>query len=257
MKVYVISLVSELKRREQIINQFKRFKFDGYEFFDAIDVRSFNDQQIKNIFNINKFYDLYGRYPSNAEVGCTLSHVECLKKISTSCVKGALIVEDDAIFQKGFERILASDRLLDITILGYVKIKKNILFYHYIKEPIRKVFNITQKIYIGKSRREWRCGTVCYYASQDSANNILAHIDKTIIPCHLADDWGYISSLVNIYHSRPLLVLEDFVNMSSSIEHERGLLATKTGIYKIIIMRVVSFLNGIIGHVSNLFFNLK
>lgn len=258
MKVYVISLIDELKRRESIINQFKKIGFDSYEFFDAVDIRALNNSEIVNYFDVDRFYEVYGRYPSKAEIGCTLSHFECLKKIAVSNMSGALIIEDDAIFEKGFENVLESNNLLDITILGYVKIRKNILLYHYIKEPIRKISNITNEIYLGKSRQEWRCGTVGYYVSQKSAKNILTYLSSLSAPYHLADDWRLFSSLVNVYHVRPLLVLEDFINMNSSIECSRKTLSLdKTAYHKTITRRIFSVMSGIVGHIGNFFLSWK
>ncbi|EKT54127.1 glycosyltransferase family 25 protein [Providencia burhodogranariea] len=219
--IYVISLTSEHERRKNISDQLKKFNLD-FSFYDAIDFR-FTDESTVNSYVINDTeYNKPSRPLTKGEIGCTLSHlklISSLKHISSS--SNFLILEDDAIIDKDLAKFISSKKLnefdWDLIILGYSKLKKDEFKKFYFKEPINTIQQINN-IKIGNVWKDWTCGTVGYIINHKSINKF-----DSLTVSSMADDWHYIKEKLNlkIFHSRPLLICEDFSTFASSIEGER------------------------------------
>lgn len=225
MKILVLSINKpEFESRRKLISQ----KLAGYDwfFFDALDARNYSNNQISNLFDKDSFHNRYFRYPSSGEIGCTLSHIAMYRYIIDNDIPYALILEDDAIIDSDFKKFFIKKNLdvlmnddSSIYLLGHSKVsRKNGFLYNFIHPlAIRKKIG-DQKF--GESKYMNLCGTVAYVVTNEAAKKILSSFAYR--PFHLADDWLFINEVgINIFHSRPLLVLENYLSFESSIESER------------------------------------
>lgn len=231
ISTHVISLNTEIARRKNIEEQLNNLglKFD---FFDAIDLRDTNINDLKNYIIEDNDFNKPSRVLTKGEVGCALSHFTLLSTLrNKKSFDAFLILEDDAILSPQFYDFISSVKLKsfdwDVIILGYSKLSKEEFSSFYIKEPIRNK-NKINNVNIGKVWREWTCGTVAYLINPRCLNKF-----DDINISSVADDWDYLSKKLNliIYHVRPLLVEEDFLKFTSSIELDRAKLIKKNRSY--------------------------
>lgn len=127
IKTYVINLKEVADRRENIRKEFKPFKdsFD-IEFIEAVDGRRLSESQLREIFNQDLSFEIYGRFLNGGEIGCSLSHKKCIKQMINSGDRVAMIIEDDLKFQnvnvdeitRELEKYLRNDTPMMILLSG-------------------------------------------------------------------------------------------------------------------------------------------
>lgn len=100
MKVYVINLKHSTDRKAYMQELLQPYSFLDVEFVEAIDGRCLSDTDKAKMFNIEKANSRYGRYLSDGEIGCTLSHQLCYQKLINDKEDFALILEDDLIISE-------------------------------------------------------------------------------------------------------------------------------------------------------------
>lgn len=98
IKTYVINLKDSVDRREAVLTEIVKYPFMDVELVEAVDGRKMKPEEIEACFNSKKFIDRYYRTPRGGEIGCTLSHRECYRKLLESDEEFALILEDDVNF---------------------------------------------------------------------------------------------------------------------------------------------------------------
>lgn len=98
IKTYIINLKDSVIRREAVLAETAKYSFMDIELVEAVDGRKMKPEEIEACFNSKKFIDRYHRTPKGGEIGCTLSHRECYRKLLESEDEFALILEDDVIF---------------------------------------------------------------------------------------------------------------------------------------------------------------
>ena len=221
INVFIVSL-SDSERRDKIASQLDDVKISNYHFFDAFDARQMSESELSFLFDKDKFYSLYNRYPSKGEIGCTLSHLRLIEYISNHGIDEAIILEDDAIITKKFIKFY-QDSHVDVNgvvILGYSKVSWLRSFYHYFKRRLIANIKKYNSYSIGCINKQFTCGTVGYYIN---LKNIRGNIDRVldIKPGHLADDWSFYADFMPVMHIRPFAVFENYKKMKSSIEEER------------------------------------
>lgn len=221
INVFIISL-SDSERRDKISSQLDDVKISNYHFFDAFDARQMSEYELSLLFDKDKFFSLYNRYPSKGEIGCTLSHLRLIEYISNHGIDEAIILEDDAIITKTLIKFY-QDSHADVNgavILGYSKVSWLRSFYHYFKRRLRTNIKTYNNYSIGCIDKQFTCGTVGYYINvKNIKENIGRFLD--VKPGHLADDWGFYSDFIPIMHIRPFAVFENYKKMKSSIEEGR------------------------------------
>ncbi|ENM5768233.1 glycosyltransferase family 25 protein [Vibrio mimicus] len=225
--VSVISLKDEIERRKSIAKQLNLLGIE-FDFFDAADLRKMNTEDAQSLVVPDKKYSKPPRPLTKGEVGCAMSHIQLLTKLSLNkSLDYHLILEDDAILD---ERILCflNGKTLntfewDVIILGYSKLAENEKDKFYIKEPIKKVAKFSG-VNIGCVWKEWTCGTVGYLINRKCLHKF---IDLPISSA--ADDWQYLKDKLNlkVYHTRPLLISEAFMEFNSTIENDRAVMLKK------------------------------
>lgn len=98
IKTYVINLKESANRREAVLAETVKYPFLDVEVVEAVDGRKLTPEEIKDCFDLKKFINRYYRTPRGGEIGCTLSHRICYRKLLESEEEFALILEDDVNF---------------------------------------------------------------------------------------------------------------------------------------------------------------
>lgn len=98
IKTYIINLKESTERREYVLAEVGKFKFPDIEIVDAVDGREMSESEKQKCFDIKRFWYIEKRYPLPGEIGCTLSHRECYRRLLNSKEEFALILEDDVRF---------------------------------------------------------------------------------------------------------------------------------------------------------------
>jgi GR25 family glycosyltransferase involved in LPS biosynthesis len=227
MLVYIVSLPST-ERASSVI---ERFNSLGYSFVlsPAIDCRKRELTDLSNTFGIEMFRARYNRMPLVGEIGCTLSHLLTIQNINNNLFDAGVIFEDDAIpllsstlFKEIYLDILRSS--FDIVVLGYSKANDATEKYINIVNPFMSLYSSVSPYSIGVRHHHSTCGTVGYVVK----NKAIDTISSITIPCHLADDWSYYSSLgLAVGYISPMLVREDVFGTASSIGHDTGFIVPR------------------------------
>lgn len=142
MKAYVINLKDAVSRREYMNGQLKFLPSSlSIEFVEAVDGRIMSPQERDNKFDTEKFRLIYMKEARPGEIGCTLSHQKCYRKIVEEDIQSAIIFEDDLIINEDLkpiipdvEKWLSSDepRLLLLSGWFWYTTKKNFDSSHHI-----------------------------------------------------------------------------------------------------------------------------
>ena len=221
--IYVISLVEEIDRRRSISDQLDRMNLD-WSFFDAI---SYKKTDVKICWGEEALKDAHirlGRELTVGEIACSESHFKLYKAISDAPHDIAIVLEDDAIIGSQFIKFIQAltdleGFMYDVLILGYSKLStiKEQRFYKF--EPIKSTIDING-VKVGPVWREWTCGTVGYVLSKNAAMKMVAGRRLYTI----ADDWRSLKVYYRlvIFHCRPLLIHENFIDFESAIENDRS-----------------------------------
>lgn len=98
MKAYVINLRTADKRRESVKKQLEKEENIEYEFIPAINGNALSDTERAELFDITKAQYWYGRDIRAGEIGCTLSHQLCYRKLLETAGGGNVIIFEDDIY---------------------------------------------------------------------------------------------------------------------------------------------------------------
>jgi len=217
--IYLVSLQKDTQRRETLQKNFTRY-YDKMEIIDAVDSEQISAK--KYFYDTLPYYKKYKKLMSPSELGCTLSHIEALKRFLKTDEEMALIFEDDII---GSDEDL--DKLKDIT----KSLPKNSLLilggldglstkYLLGKESKfnKNLMKIPKSLFPNLNR------TCCYIVTRQSAKIILDSHNKLL---NIADKWDvlFLNTSIDIYFTK--LLKHPFVNANSNIEEERGLAKVK------------------------------
>lgn len=98
MKTYVINLESSPERKVYMQGILKRMPFLSVEFIFAVDGKVMPPRERHVRFSEEKFKKRYSHTVRPGEIGCTLSHQLCYRKMVTDGEPYVLILEDDVVF---------------------------------------------------------------------------------------------------------------------------------------------------------------
>lgn len=223
IKIYVLSLSTEVERRNSVAQQLNKIEGLNWTFFDAVTTHSVKNDREWIRSNTPKNI-IVGRPLTFGEMACAESHYQIYRRVSTQDESLAIVLEDDFSISDNFVSFIneinnLSEKIPDVVILGYSKVSQCGLarVYKLLQVyPDIKLNNFT----IGSVWKESTCGTVGYLITRSAADRLVN--EKRFFS--LADDW---SSIRNIYslrvtHLRPIVVHEDFERFASSIEAERA-----------------------------------
>lgn len=224
MKTYVINLKRCPERRLYMENLLSKYPFLNIEFIDAVDGKLLSETQKEEQFDRKAAFKLYGKQLSDGEIGCTLSHQLCYKKIINGKDDFALILEDDLLIKRtDIEAILQNiiqikeEKALAILLSGdYYWTRKKCFFSYY---SLAKVYDAS-------------C-TQAYIINKKAAK-ALNHKR----PYFLADDWVLFKQKIDLYAIYPHLMDQNRAEFDSEVK------ANQIGIIKmnLSIKRYIHFL---------------
>lgn len=114
MKTYIVNLPESIERKKYMQAICEPISSLEIEFVEGIDGRKMQIEERNGCFNVSKFAKRNSFYPRPGEIGCTLSHQKCYRKLLDSKDKYVLILEDDIVIQEPLNGIIDSiERLLD------------------------------------------------------------------------------------------------------------------------------------------------
>lgn len=215
LKTYIINLPKDKDRKDSILKEAAAVGCLDCEVIEAVYGKELSLGEVEQYFNEKKFVCNYGRTLLPGEIGCTLSHRTCYKRLFDSDHDIALILEDDIAFVKK-------------------KTTKDVLekAFYYLKSDEPRIlllyanFNTIDKgIDFGGGYSLYSVydsmGTIAYLINRSAASIML----KTERPYWVADDWyRYRKWGIQIYSIYPSICLhQEFVSsiLVSSVERKK------------------------------------
>lgn len=178
MKVYIINLERSSDRKMYMLEELKKLSFVDPEFISAVDGRVMTEGERKKSFDEKKFHLRYSIEVRPGEIGCTLSHQKCYKKMLQENEPYVLILEDDIALSEDvngilqeIEKQLRSDIPQIILLSGW--------YWYYKKSPFIGRYRLAN-VYDGFL-------THSYIINHAAAERLIE--EKPYIT---ADDWRYI-----------------------------------------------------------------
>ena len=113
---FVINLKESTDRKIYMENLLASFDFLDVVFVEAIDGRIMTKEEISLEFDESLALKRYGRSLGRGEIGCTLSHYKCYKKLLESDKQYALILEDDITLIKDVSIIKHLISIVDVNL---------------------------------------------------------------------------------------------------------------------------------------------
>lgn len=98
VKTYIINLSKDIERRINIFKELDKLTCLDPELIEAVNGKELGQEKLSKLFDFKKSKKYLTIDMALGEVGCTLSHYECYKKLLASDQNYALIVEDDLGF---------------------------------------------------------------------------------------------------------------------------------------------------------------
>lgn len=180
IKTYVINLPEDTERKASISKELSRFESLEPEWIGAVNGKKLGKDKLGELFDYNKSKHYLSADLAPGEIGCTLSHYECYKRLLASNQEIALIVEDDI----GFDDNTPFEDLLQEA-------------YRYVKrdEPlVLLLFSFYDYIGNGtKLKDHYRVHTV-YKAASTTIYLVNRQAARIIVsagpPYWIADDWS-------------------------------------------------------------------
>lgn len=223
LHIFVISLPTELARRESVTRQLDGMGF-SWSFFDAISYRKTDVRTLWGEAQLAEGEARYGRVFTLGEIACAQSHFEVYRQLAHSEFDVALILEDDFLAEPNFPDFIAELQRgeadwFDLLFLGYSKLTPAAQATIYRFMPVLKERTLAS-VRVGKAWREWTYGNVAYAITRKAA----AHVIAAPRLYTLADDWVAMKThyQLRIKHARPLLVRENFEVFPSALESDRA-----------------------------------
>lgn len=175
MITYVINMEGAVSRMEHMKSQLAAA---GLEYVRQEGVVGSQLREPHEHFSRWSYRYLHGRKWAPRELGCYLSHIECLKKFIASDYDYALILEDDATVDKNLLNILSQATAFsnDWNMLRLSTVNSGKWF------PVRKIDNYSLSVCLTREK-----GAGGYLVDKKAANNMV----KKLLPMRLAWDIAF------------------------------------------------------------------
>lgn len=178
--IYLVSLESDLSRREQLKILFPRY-YAKFHHVPAVDGRELTAGQYYK--QTTSYFIKHNKTMSPAELGCTLSHIKALKAFLETNDSYALILEDDVMgSDKELEEVLSCADSLDNDSLLLCGAQDGV-DRRYQLGKLNKNKNLYE---VHAFSHEFMLRTCCYVVTRTSAKNIINHHHNNLT---LADKW--------------------------------------------------------------------
>ncbi|MBZ7948527.1 glycosyltransferase family 25 protein [Campylobacter sp. RM9929] len=233
IKFLIINLKKAIKRKEYIVNLCQKYKLD-YEIIEAVDGKTIDKNEYLNIVSYDKMLQFHKRELGLGELGCSLSHKKCYEKILQENIKHAVILEDDAYFDKTLLEFLQYlddfPKDLELLLLGHQRQVYNDGFRiesPYSRRFAKKIANYKIRRLIGRGN-----GTYGYFITKNGALKLFSHLEKIYLPI---DALTCNEKILNTYALFPILIYthENFM-LESSTQDDKKFLKKRSKISKYI-----------------------
>ena len=179
MKAYIINLERSPERKAYMQNLLQVFPSFVCDFISAVDGKAMSEEMRKQQFDIDKFYLRYSVYPRPGEIGCTLSHQKCYRKVVSDNEPYVLILEDDIVLpSKGIYEILPELEKRMISDTPQIILLSGWYWYY-------NTHNLAGNYRLANIYDAFL--THAYMINQPAARILIENK-----PCITADDWRYI-----------------------------------------------------------------
>lgn len=214
IKTYVINLPKDLERKESILKETGRFFCLDIELVKAVYGKELTDREKNDLFDIKKYGQYYRRFLLPGEIGSTLSHRDCYRRLMESGGEFALIMEDDARFMEG-----VFTEQFSIKVVDFMKSPEpKILLLHADFESIGKRTVFSGKYHLYPVYKA--LFSTAYLINKSAACLML----KRNYPYWVADDWHLFRRWgIRIYSLYPSAVIQQWDKFNSSIVEEKNL----------------------------------
>lgn len=184
IKTFVINLEKSKERRKHVLAETSKYPCLDVELVSAVYGKELSTTEAESLFDYERFKRRYFRDPFPAEVGCTLSHRECYRRLLESKEKYALILEDDVCFLDPDQKenvLLEIAKQIPENTACVVTLARHTHYYP-------RVLYTTDRYSIYKV---WMAFGTCAYLINREAAQILLATPKALI---YADDYEYMNS---------------------------------------------------------------
>lgn len=187
---------------------------DSRNLFKVLSARNVRD--IRSDFDLQTAERHYRRVPREGEIGCTLSHFQLQKNVSTDW---RCIVEDDAILGDRFFAVVNQIAGLQlpptVVILGQARTLGRDDWFIRWKQPLKNRRVLTHGLMLGEKPYINTFGTVGYMLNR-AASGLFS--SGPVKPYWLADDWNFLQKIhhFQVLHLNRLVVHEDLKDYSST-----------------------------------------
>lgn len=206
MDIYVINLLKDIDRKKHMIDVLSSYKMGNIYFVEAVYGNELTKEQLQNSFDEKLAYKRYGRNLNLGEIGCTLSHLKCYKKIVASASDYALILEDDITLINDLNVIKKVEHFVNVTEPIVFFLSGDYWFYR--KKKIDNNFSISSVFDA--------VGAYAYIINKSAANLILKKNRKVSF---VSDNWSfYRSQGIKLKAIYPYIVDANIENFESSIK---------------------------------------
>ena len=174
MRIFIVSLEEDLKKREDVMSRLAQLNMSA-EWFPATYGKLLPYDEKRKLVSYFKWHCIVGQYPTDGEIGCALSHVYLYRKMCEEGVPIACVLEDDVILDDNFGKQL-----------GRVE--------NFCREEDDAVVLLTDKY--GTGSQNWEInrivqenGTYGYVVTQKAAATLAAANTPLIVP---SDYWKWL-----------------------------------------------------------------
>lgn len=208
MKSFIVNLPKDKKRKEYIIDIVDKYPILDYEFVDAVYGKELSIDETNSLFDTSTAYKRYGRNLNPGEIGCTLSHFKCYRKLVDENIPYALILEDDITIIRDFSLIDDIARSLPCNQPWVLFLSADYWFTR------RKIFNSELSI----ASVYDAVGTYAYIINRCGAELLLS---KNLRPSCVADHWSlYRRQGLKLFAVYPYMIDANIESFDSSIEQQ-------------------------------------
>ncbi|WP_289004959.1 glycosyltransferase family 25 protein [uncultured Parabacteroides sp.] len=200
IKTYLINLKESTARKEKVLKDISCYSLLDVEVVEAVNGKKLTEEEKDLLFDRKRFKRIYSREPLDGEIGCTLSHRECYRRLLASDNEYALILEDDVRFVHPDDVEPVLEKAVGILPSGRsAMILLNRCFCLYYK-TLSAWGNFS-------FHRVWTATGTCAYLVNRYAAKKLLSVDKPFI---VADGFGYMRMKgIYIKGIYPALALDD------------------------------------------------
>ncbi len=232
MEIFVLTLPDAKDRQTSIEKQMNRFHVK-FRFFYGVYGKDLSNEEIHTIFNNNKSMSKIGYEMSKNEIACAYGHYLIYSAIVKEKITDAIIIEDDAILNEDFIRIvrILEQKAIKKSVLIKLEKEKNFKSNFWRKIPLDDnytLFRPIQGVYL----------TTVYYLNLNAAKRLVKDAYPIFVP---SDFFAYTCKHVELLNINKSLAFQDS-NQPSLIGNRNKRKKNKDNLAQILARKAVRFI---------------